>query len=112
MSYPKFGVGIDIDSNQTHNLGESSGLQNFSLVSSDSEGEIFLGIPFDSRKGVYYSMALNLIHGYLNNFVQDDEDLELVSLLRSQAESLLAEKAIQIAIIKNKYGFSQQGENE
>jgi len=110
MTYPKFGVGTEIDSNQTHNLGDNSGLQNFSLVSSQDEDEIFIGIPLDARKGIYFSMALNLVHGYLNNFVQEDEDTELVSLLQSQSQSLLAEKTIQISFIKNKYGAS--GGNE
>jgi len=105
MSYPKFGIGTEIDANQTHNLGESSGNQNFSLIDSNSEDEIFFGIPIDGRKAVYYSMALNLVHGYLNNYVQEDEDLELVNLLRSQSESLLGEKGLQVSMITNKYGL-------
>tara|TARA_Y100001938_G_C8068750_1_gene421852 strand:- start:813 stop:1706 length:894 start_codon:yes stop_codon:yes gene_type:complete len=105
MTYPKFGVGTEIDSNQTHNLGDNSGLQNFSLVSSQDEDEIFIGVPLDARKAIYYSMALNLVHGYLNNYVQEDEDLELVNLLQSQSEGLLAEKGLQVAMITNKYGL-------
>ena len=108
MSYPKFGVGTEIDSNQTHNLGELSGNQNFSLVSSESEDEIFFGLPIDARKATYYSMALNLVHGYLNNYVQEDEDLELVNLLKSQSEALLGEKGMQINILTNKYGLTNQ----
>ena len=105
ISYPKFGIGTEIDRNQTHNLGESSGNQNFSLVDSNSEDEIFFGIPIDARKAIYYSMALNLVHGYLNNYVQEDEDLELVNLLKTQSEGLLGEKGLQVSMITNKYGL-------
>tara|TARA_R100000234_G_scaffold61461_1_gene37199 strand:+ start:850 stop:1761 length:912 start_codon:yes stop_codon:yes gene_type:complete len=110
MSYPKFGIGNEIDSNQTHDLGDSSGIQNFSLVSSQDEEKIFYGLPTDARKGVYFSMALNLVFGYLNNFVQEDEDQELVNLLQSQSQSLLSEKSLQITFIKNKYGASSGNE--
>lgn len=110
MSYPKFGVGSEIDANQTHDLGELSGLQNFSLVSSQDEEKIFFGIPADARKVVYFSTALNLVHGYLNNFVQEDEDIELVSLLKSQAESLIFTKNTEMKKIAMKYGdFKETG---
>jgi hypothetical protein len=104
MSYPKFGVGIEINSNQTHDLGQRLGLQNFSLVSSDTEDEIFFGVPIDARKAVYYSMALSLVDGYLSNFVQEDEDMELITLLKAQSESFVFTKTTEMKKVGMKYG--------
>jgi len=112
MSYPIFGIGTEIDILQTHNLGQLTGWQNFSLVSSDSEGEIFHGIPYDARNGIYYTMAANLIDGYLSNHIQDDEDIELVNLLKAQIESILFMKNKELVLIQNKYGVPQEPQRQ
>tara|TARA_R100000808_G_scaffold5664_1_gene17031 strand:+ start:3575 stop:4468 length:894 start_codon:yes stop_codon:yes gene_type:complete len=105
MSFPKFGVGVNIDSYQTHNLDEASGLQNFVLIGASDEKELFYGIPDDCRKAVYVSMALNLVEGYLSDFIHDDEDLELVELLTKQSNTLVGIKAILINNVRSKYGI-------
>lgn len=110
MSYPKFGIGLELDANQTHDLGTRSGFQNFSLVSSNNEREIFFGVPVDARKAIYYSMCLSLVDGYLSNFVQEDEDGELVTLLKSQSESFNFTKVTEMKKIAMKYGdFKETG---
>tara|TARA_R100000808_G_C2116049_1_gene128669 strand:- start:207 stop:1103 length:897 start_codon:yes stop_codon:yes gene_type:complete len=104
MSYPKFGVGAEIDSNQTHDLGEKSGNQNFSLISSNNENEIFYGIPLEARQLIYLSTALNLVEGYLSNHIQDDEDIELVQLLKAQYEMLVNLKSKEVVVVQAKFG--------
>ena len=104
MTFPVFGLGPEIDSHITHNLGEQGGLQNFSLVDADREREIFLGIPKDCRNAIYLSMCINLIDGYLSNNVQEEEDIELVNLLKSQAEWLVTMKVKDMNMISQKYG--------
>ena len=105
MSFPRFGVGTSLDSYQTHNLDETSGMQNFVLIDASDEKEIFYGIPDDCRKAVYITMALNLIEGYLSDFIHDDEDLELVQLLTQQSTVLSGIKALLINNVRSKYGL-------
>lgn len=104
MTYPIFGLGPEIDSHITHSLAEQSGLQNFSLVDSERERELFIGIPKECRNGIYLTMAVNLIDGYLSNNVQEEEDIELVTLLKSQAEWLTMNKIKEINMIKVNFG--------
>ena len=104
ITFPIFGVGIDISSHVTHDLGEQSGIQNFSIVDSTRESEIFIGIPKDVRNAVYIGMAVNLVDGFLSNHVQDEEDIELVNLLKSQSEWLLFNQAKVSNLVKVKYG--------
>ena len=108
MSYPKFGIGFETNPQQTHDLGENSGLQNFSIVSSTDEKELFFGVPIEARKAIYYTMALSLVDGYLSDFVQEDEDGELVTLLQSQSESLNFTKSVEMKKVATKYGNYQE----
>ena len=104
MSYPNFGIGIQEDPLQTHNLGEHSHIHNFSLVSSTQEQEIFFGIPRDGWPAVYYSMAINLCIGLMSDNVQDEEDTELVNLLNSQLALLGEKRKAEYEIVAGKYG--------
>lgn len=108
MSYPKFGVGVEIDAHQTHNLGNVSGNQNLSLISSADEEEIFHGAPVNSRVAIYLSTALNLCSGYISNHVQDDEDGELVQLLNAQIEWIGAKKAEEVKMLAQQYGAKNE----
>ena len=105
MSYPKFGIGVDIDTGITHDLGPASGRQNFSLIGASDEGYIFFGIPENVRTAVYLTTAINLASGYLSNHVQDDEDVELVQLLSSQLEWLAGKKAAELKMLTQIYGL-------
>jgi hypothetical protein len=107
MSFPKFGVGNQTDSTITHDLGESSGWSNFSLINGDSEGEIFHGLPVQAREGVYLIMAINLCFGFLSNHVQDDEDTELVSLLNTHLDFLTKKSEVEIKRISEQYGVAK-----
>ena len=49
-------------------------------------------------------MAVNLVDGFLSNHVQDEEDIELVNLLKSQSEWLLFNQAKVSNLVKVKYG--------
>jgi len=107
MSFPKFGVGKDVDTNITHDLGDTSGWNNFSLINGDSEQEIFHGLPVQAREAVYLIMAINLCFGFLSNHVQDDEDNELVSLLNAQIEYLSKKSEVEIKRISEQYGAAK-----
>tara|TARA_R100000808_G_C2116721_1_gene129113 strand:+ start:46 stop:960 length:915 start_codon:yes stop_codon:yes gene_type:complete len=112
VTYPVFGIGTEIDSHVTHNLGEQSGLQNFSLVDSERERELFIGIPQECRIAVYICMAYNLLDGYLSNHIQEEEDMELVTLLKAQSEWLAMAKLKELGTIKVSFGDGQKVENE
>jgi hypothetical protein len=104
LKYPKFGVGVAESSYNTFNLGTSSGNSNLSLIPAQSEGAIFKGIPIEARAAIYYVTAFNLCNGYLSNHVQDDEDVELVNLLTSQLELIVARKNDEIKKVISKFG--------
>tara|TARA_R110002020_G_C16161325_1_gene763427 strand:- start:125 stop:1000 length:876 start_codon:yes stop_codon:yes gene_type:complete len=105
MAYPKFGIGIDIDTSITHDLGPASGRHNFSLIGASDEDYLFFGIPENVRTAVYLTTAINLSSGYLSNHVQDDEDVELVQLLSSQLEWLAGKKTAELKMISQMYGL-------
>jgi len=105
MSYPKFGIGVDIDTTITHDLGPASGRQNFSLIGASDEDYLFFGIPENVRTAVYLTTAINLASGYLSNHVQDDEDVELVQLLTSQLEWLAGKKGAEMKMLLQMYGI-------
>ena len=107
MSFPKFGVGKEEDENITHNLGNTSGWHNFSLISSVDEEEIFHGLPVEARVLVYLDMAINLCMGFMSNHVQDDEDTELVQLLQAQLEFLTGKRAAELQRIVGQFGASK-----
>jgi hypothetical protein len=107
MSFPKFGVGKEDDANITHDLGSTSGWHNFSLISSMDEDEIFHGLPTEARVLVYLDTALNLCMGYMSNYVQDDEDTELVSLLNSQVEYLTAKRSAELQRVVGQFGSAK-----
>ena len=107
MSFPKFGVGKEEDENITHNLGNTSGWHNFSLISSVDEEEIFHGLPVEARVLVYLEMALSLCLGFISNHVQDDEDIELVSLLNAQVEFLNGKRQGEFQRIVSQFGASK-----
>ena len=107
MSFPKFGVGKEDDENITHNLGNTSGWHNFSLISSVDEEEIFHGLPVEARVLVYLDMAINLCMGFMSNHVQDDEDTELVQLLQAQLEFLTGKRAAELQRIVGQFGASK-----
>ena len=108
MSFPKFGVGKEDDENITHNLGNTTGWHNFSLIGATDEHEIFHGLPVESRVLVYIEMALALCLGFMSNHVQDDEDTELVALLNSQVEFLVGKKQIELQRIVSQFGASKE----
>jgi len=107
MSFPKFGVGKEDDTNITHDLGSTSGWHNFSLISSIDEDEIFHGLPIEARVLVYLDTALNLCMGYMSNHVQDDEDTELVSLLNAQVEYLTGKRQAELQRIVGQFGSAK-----
>ena len=107
MSFPKFGVGVGVDSGITHDLGEMSGMSNFSLINASNESEIFHGLPVQAREAVYLVMAINLCYGLLSNHIQDDEDEELVALLNSQIEYLVKKSEVEIKRIAEQYGAAK-----
>ena len=107
MSFPKFGVGKEDDANITHNLGNTSGWHNFSLIGSTDEEEIFHGLPIEARVLVYLDMALNLCMGFISNHVQDDEDTELVTLLQAQVEFITGKRQIELQRIVGQFGAAK-----
>ena len=108
LSFPRFGVGIEnsavteLFGGMTHDLGNTSGLHNFSLIGAIDEDKIFIGLPIEAA--VYLSMATNLVFGFLSNHVQDDEDSELVSLLNIQSEYLGKKLQIELERISKQFG--------
>jgi|TARA_R110002020_G_scaffold7117_1_gene30053 hypothetical protein len=110
ISYPNFGVGVIEDELQTHHLGNLSHIQNFSLVSSHQEQEIFFGLPRAAWPAVYYSMAINLCMGIMSNNVHEEEDTELVSLLNAQLQLLGEKRKAEFDIVVGKFGAGLPGE--
>tara|TARA_R110000824_G_scaffold165721_1_gene342307 strand:- start:273 stop:1154 length:882 start_codon:yes stop_codon:yes gene_type:complete len=104
LSFPKFGVGKEDDPNITHDLGNTSGFHNFSLIGATDEEEIFIGLPIEAREAVYLAMATNLVFGFLSNHVQDDEDSELVSLLNIQQDFLGKKLQVELERISKQFG--------
>ena len=107
MAFPKFGIGKEEDENVTHNLGNTSGWHNFSLIGATDEGQIFHGLPIEARVLVYLDMALNLCMGFISNHVQDDEDTELVNLLNSQVQFLSGKRQAELQRIAGQFGISK-----
>jgi len=107
MSFPKFGLGKEDDANITHNLGNTSGFNNFSLIGGTDEEQIFYGLPIEARVLVYLDMALNLCMGYISNHVQDDEDTELVTLLNAQVEFLTGKRQAELQRIVGQFGAAK-----
>jgi hypothetical protein len=71
------------------------------------EDEIFHGLPTEARVLVYLDTALNLCMGYMSNYVQDDEDTELVSLLNSQVEYLTAKRSAELQRVVGQFGSAK-----
>ena len=108
LTYPKFGIGREIDEYVTHDLGESSGRQNISLIGAADEDKIFIGMPQEAREGIYFHTALNLCTGYLSNHVQDDEDTELVALLNQQVEFFNKKLTVEMQRIVGQLGAKNE----
>ena len=108
LTYPKFGIGKEIDSYVTHDLGESSGRQNLSLIGAVDEDKIFIGLPQEAREAIYIHTALNLCTGYLSNHVQDDEDTELVALLNQQVDFFNKKLTVEMQRIAGQLGAKNE----
>ena len=78
--------------------------KNFSEITKDTESTLFYGIPSGAKELVYIEMALNLLHNYMADFVYNEEDTELVGLLKDHAASLLAKKNEELNYVLPKYG--------
>lgn len=94
--------------NTTHMLANSK----FSTLTKDNEENIFIGIPYAAREFVYIQMALNLIQYYMSDFVHDEEDTELASLLASQVVSLDKERKEHLQFVVANYGNDNFGDME
>lgn len=78
--------------------------KNFSQFTAVSEGELFYGIPGGAQELLYIEMALNIIQSYMADFVYNEEDTELVSLVKEHAAALLAKKNEEMNYVMAKYG--------
>jgi len=99
-TFPTFHSFQTPDRDNTFNL---SG-KNFSDITKPEEGIIFYGIPSGARELVYLEMVLNLLQVYMADFVYNEEDTELVSLIKEQAAALLGKKNEELNYVIAKYG--------
>lgn len=82
--------------------------KNLSDIDEAAEDTIFYGIPTDAKELVYLQTAINLIQNYMADFVHEEEDTELTTLLASQIASLNSAKQEQYKYILAKYGGDVQ----
>ncbi len=104
ITFPKMGSsgGYSDGLFQTHHLHGKT----FSTIVSEGQiNDIFIGIPDDARELVYVQIALNLIQNYLADFVHEEEDEEMVTLLSQHTASLNASKKDNLQYVANKYGM-------
>ena len=82
--------------------------KDFSSIDALAEHTIFYGIPDDAKELVYMQTAINLIQNYMADFVYEEEDTELTTLLASQMAALNASKQEQFKYVLAKYGGDVQ----
>ena len=101
ISYLKF--------NETSGISDTFDLggKNFSDIEDNAEDSIFYGIPLDCKELVYVTMAMNLINNYMADFVHEEEDTELTTLLASQLQSLSVIKKEQLQYTMANYGSGE-----
>ena len=101
LTYPTFESSLHVSNFVfTFDLGG----MNFSSITKAQESILFYGLPIETKELVYIEMALSLIQVYMADFVHDEEDTELVALIKEQASSLLAKKNMELNVILPKYG--------
>ena len=103
ITLPKMG------SSGAYSLGNLNTYQLLSKTFSNTKvgeaDDILIGIPDDARELVYVQIALNLIQNYLADFVHEEEDEEMVTLLSQHTASLNASKKDNLQYVANKYGM-------
>lgn len=99
LTFPDFNLS-DSDLEFTFDLAS----KNFSDITKDTEATLFYGIPTGAKELLYIEMALNLLQNYIADFVYNEEDTELVALLKEHAASLLAKKNEELNYVLPKYG--------
>ena len=103
LSYPTFEQRIDSFAfNYTFDLAG----KNFSEIT--AEETLFYGMPSEAKSLVYIEMAMNMLHLYMADFVHDEEDVELVALLKEQVTSLLSKKGEELNYVLPKYGNQKE----
>jgi len=106
ITYPTFKAEGGVTTfNYTFNL---SG-KNISGLSKDEEEIILYGIPLDAKELFYVQFALNLCQYFVADFVHEEEDTELLALVKEQASILMAKRTEEMQSVLPIYGSKKKG---
>jgi len=103
LSFPTFEQRTDISTfTYTFDLGG----KNFTEIV--DENTLFYGIPHEAIHLTYVEICLNLLQMYMADFVHEEEDTELVTLLKEHVTALLAKKNEELNLVLPKYGNKKE----
>mgnify|MGYP003668244002 FL=1 len=104
ITYPNFKSEGITSFQYTFNL---SG-KDISTLSKDEEELILYGIPSEAKELFYVQFALNLCQYFVADFVHEEEDTELLTLVKEQASILMVKKTEEMQSVLPKYGSKRK----
>tara|TARA_R110002110_G_scaffold341806_1_gene551949 strand:+ start:120 stop:881 length:762 start_codon:yes stop_codon:yes gene_type:complete len=105
ITMPEMGI-TDNASSSTFQLAGKK----FSTITWLEEELIFIGIPHNARELVYIQIAINLTQNYISDFTYEEEDGEMLALIKEHLGALNAAKQENLNYVGKEYGTGIKSE--